>query len=275
MIILFADLHLHTTESDGTWEPRELVREAFSRGLSAIAITDHDTTAGVFEAMNTAPEKLTVIPGIELSSVAPDGEEVHILGLWIDVNYQPLTELMKKLQIDRVERIDKIITRLNDLGFHLDHSDVRKFAQKGILSRSHVAAALVDKGFVGTKQEAFDRFLGQEGLAYIDRFKISPEEAVRLILASGGVPVLAHPGLLRNLEIMPSIVEAGLVGIEVVHSTHSPDQTESFLALAKHWNLLPAGGSDCHGPGGKDEIYIGRFNIPIKWVEDLARKAKN
>lgn len=275
MIVLFADLHLHTTESDGTWEPKELVKEAVSRGLSAIAITDHDTTAGVSEAISFAPKELTVIPGIELSSVAPDGEEVHILGLWININYPPLQELQKKLQADRFERIEKIITRLNELGYTLDHVDVKKHAHRDILSRSHVAAALVNKGYVATKQEAFDRFLGQEGQAYVERFKVTPEDAVRLILASGGVPVLAHPGLLRNLDIIPSIVEAGLVGIEVIHSTHSSEQTEDFLALAKQWNLLPAGGSDCHGPGGKDEIFIGRFNIPLEWVEVLASKAHN
>lgn len=267
-----ADLHLHTIESDGTWTPQQLVQEALERSLAVIAITDHDTTAGIAEALAAAPRGLEVVPGIEISSVSEGGEEVHILGLWIDPHSEALQAKLTILRDSRFERTAKILKRLAELGLSLTESDVRKYAHKDVLSRSHVASALVEKGYVQTKQEAFQRFIGVGAPAYVDRYKISPEEAVQLILKAGGVPVLAHPGLLKDLELIPSLVEAGLVGIEVVHSTHTPTQEEFFSNLAKSFGLLPAGGSDCHGPGGKDKLFIGDFTIPLKWVEDLAAR---
>ena len=268
---MLADLHLHTTESDGTWSPQQLVQEAAKRGLAAIAITDHDTTAGIGEALHHTPKSLRVIPGIELSAVSDSGEEVHVLGLWIDPSSAPLQEQLTVLRESRFGRIEEILERLHALGIHLNYDDVLKYAQKDVLSRSHIASALLEKGVVKSKQEAFTTLIGQGAPAYVERYKISPEGAVQLILAAQGVPILAHPGLLSNLGILPSMVEAGLIGLEVIHSSHTPDQVEFFCNVAAQRGLLPSGGSDCHGPGGKDQVYLGSYTIPLKWVEKLAQ----
>lgn len=270
---MIADLHLHTNESDGTWSPTELVHKATKLGLSAIAITDHDTTAGISEALVAAPNCLEVIPGIELSTMAINGEEVHILGLWIDPDSSDLKNQLFLFKQSRIERNAKMLKKLNELGINVTQEDVLQYAHKEIVSRSHIAAALVKNKIVRTKQEAFDKFLALGAPAYVRRNKFSPQEAVELILHSGGVPILAHPGLLIDLDILPGLVKAGLVGLEVIHSTHTRKQTEFFFNLIKHHNLLPSGGSDCHGPGGKDQIFIGKFTIPLVWKEALFNKA--
>lgn len=270
---MLADLHLHTNESDGTWSPTELVHEAIKLGLSAIAITDHDTTAGINEALAVAPEKIEVIPGIELSSREPNGEDVHILGLWIDPDSSDLNNQLAMFKEERIKRNGKILSKLNKLGININEEDVLQYAHKEIVSRSHIASALVNNKTVRTKQEAFDKFLTPGAPTYVERKTFAPEKAIELILNSGGVPVLAHPGLLNNLDILPSLVKSGLVGLEVIHSTHTKKQTEFFLKLAKGYNLLPSGGSDCHGPGGKDQIFIGKFTIPFLWKEALFNKA--
>lgn len=271
---MFADLHLHTTESDGTWTPEQLVREATRRGLKVIAITDHDTTAGIEAALKFAPREIEVVPGIELSTVAPDGEEVHILGLWIDPKFAPLKEQLTILRQARLGRTGEILERLNSLGITLENSEVLEFAQKDVLSRSHIASALLARGVVSTKQEAFDSLIGQGAPAYVERYKLAPEDAVELILQSGGVPVLAHPGLLESLEILPSLIKVGLVGLEVVHPSHTKAQTENLSKLAVKWQLLPSGGSDCHGPGGKDQVYLGQYTIPVDWASKLAARRR-
>ena len=271
---MLADLHLHTTESDGTLTPTQLVQAAQRIGLSAIAITDHDTTGGIEEAQSAAPPGLQVIPGIELSTSTDAGDEVHIVGLWIDPHYAPLQRKLATLRKERVSRVDTMLKRLQSLGIALRHEDVLQFDHEDVLSRSHIAAALVKKGVVKTKQEAFDTYIGQGRPAYVKREKLTLEEAVGLILGSGGVPILAHPGLLKDLSILPRLIQAGLVGMEVIHHSHSAEQTDYFSQMAKDHALLPSGGSDCHGPGGKDELYIGRYSIPWSWLEDL-RAARN
>ena len=271
---MFADLHLHTTESDGTWTPEQLVNQASHIGLSAIAITDHDTTAAIDAAIGCAPASIDVIPGIELSSAAENGAEVHIVGLWIDPHYEPLQSRLTILRKERIARVDKMLERLCNLGIVLEHADVRKFAHKDVLSRSHIASALVEKGIVGSKQEAFDTYIGQGAPAYVERPKLAPEEAVELILQAGGVPVLAHPGLLKNLNILPTLIGVGLVGLEVVHHSHNGEQTRHFMQVAREQGLLPSGGSDCHGPDGKDQVYIGKYTIPWNWLQNLKAERK-
>lgn len=272
---MIADLHLHTTESDGTWSPVEVVRKAIEIGLSAIAITDHDTTSGIEAAIETAGDDLEVIPGIEFSTASSNGEEVHILGLWIDAEFAELQDRLLFFRESRVKRNRKILERLNDQGIDISQEDVLRYVHEDIYSRSHIASVLVEKDIVKTKGEAFEKFLAQGAPAYAERPKLLPQEAIELIKRAGGVPVLAHPGLLKDLNIVPSLVQAGLVGLEVIHSAHTKKQTKFFLEFAKNHNLLPSGGSDCHGPKGKDEVYIGHFTIPITWKEDLFKKSKN
>lgn len=264
-----ADLHLHTTESDGTWTPAQIGAEAKKRGLSIIAITDHDTTAGIEEVFEHAPEGLTIIPGIELSTNAETGEEVHILGYWIDISNAAFQDQLIRFRESRIRRAHEIVTKLNQLGIELDYSDVQKFASRNVVSRSHIASALLEKGVVQTRSEAFAKWIGIGAPAYVPRYKIEPHTAVQMILDSGGVPVLAHPGLLTDLSIITDLIQHGLVGMEVVHSAHSPSQTEYFLRMANKLGLVPSGGSDCHGPGGKDQVFMGDFTIPLHWVDEL------
>lgn len=266
------DLHTHTTESDGTWTPQELVGEAKRRGLSAIAITDHDTTAGIAAALHSAPPGLQVIPGIEINA-AVEGQDVHILGLWIEPNHPKLQEQLTVLRDARVKRTEKMLEKLRDLGIKIGIDDVLKYARKEVVSRSHVASVLLEKEVVSTKQEAFDRLIGEGCPAYVERYKLDPAKAVGLLLEAGGIPILAHPGLLSSLDVLPSLVEAGLVGLEVVHPSHDPIQTQYFLELAEKLQLLPSGGSDCHGPGGKDQVFLGSWTIPEQWMLRLAAAA--
>lgn len=266
---MIADLHVHTNESDGTWTPRQLVLEAARRSLAAVAITDHDTTAGIEEAKRYAPKTLKIIPGVELSCRTPEVANVHILGLWIS-EYPPLEEQLAIMRQSRLTRMAEILDRLRSIGISISHEEVATFANKEVLSRSHAASALVARGIVGTKEEAFQRYLNEGAPAYASRYKLEPEEAVKLITGAGGIPVLAHPGLLKDLAVLPRLVDAGVVGLEVVHPSHSPSQTEFFRQLAREWGLLPSGGSDCHGPGSKDRVFLGDYTIPWKWVEALA-----
>lgn len=266
------DLHVHTTESDGTWTPQELVREAQKRGLSTIAITDHDTTSGVAPALQSAPPGLQVIPGIEINA-AVEGQDVHIVGLWVEPAHPRLQEQLRVLREARVERTEKMLKKLRDLGIKIGIDDVLKYAREEVVSRSHVASVLLEKGVVTTKQEAFDRLIGEGCPAYVERYKLDPAKAVGLLLQAGGVPILAHPGLLRSLDVLPSLMEAGLVGLEVVHPSHDPSQIQYFLDLAEKLQLLPSGGSDCHGPGGKDQVFLGGWTIPEEWLHRLAAAA--
>jgi predicted metal-dependent phosphoesterase TrpH len=269
---LRVDLHIHTTESDGTWTPEELVREAARLGLKAIAVTDHDTTAGIRAAQDSAPQGLEVIPGIEINAAALDGADVHVVGLWIDPHDQALQDQLHILRKSRIERAKSILALLHRLGISLSVEDVLKYAHEDVVSRSHIASALLEKGVVATKAEAFERLIGESGPAYVPRYKIEPARAVQLILDAGGVPVLAHPGLLKNLDVLPILVDAGLVGLEVIHPSHNEAQQEFYLSLAEKFHLLPSGGSDCHGPGGKDEVYLGRYTIPEAWLHQLAAR---
>ncbi|MGI6673644.1 MAG: PHP domain-containing protein [Limnochordia bacterium] len=266
------DLHVHTTESDGTWTPQELVHQAVKRGIRTIAITDHDTTSGIRSAQTSAPEGLEVIPGIEINAAAPDGADVHIVGLWIDPENPTLQERLGLLREARIVRTEKILTELRALGIAITLDDVLKYAREDVISRSHIASVLLEEGVVSSKAEAFERLIGEGCPAYVPRFKVEPAEAVALIFKAGGVPVLAHPGLLANLDVLPILVEAGLVGLEVIHPSHDAAQTEFYMELARRCNLLPSGGSDCHGPGGKDQVFLGSYTIPEEWVLQLAAR---
>lgn len=267
-----ADLHLHTTESDGTWTPREVVQKAVEHSLTVIAITDHDTTAGLAEAKRHAPRGLEVISGIELSTLSFSQEEIHILGYWIDESAPRLQNLLEVLRLARIERAKLILAKLKGLGITLSYDDVLQFAKRSVISRSHIASVLQGKKIVETKAQAFQKYLGPDAPAYVGRRKLSPQQAVEVILEARGIPVLAHPGLMKNLNILPALIEAGLVGLEVVHSSHDREQTKFFLQLANKWGLLPTGGSDCHGPGGKEKVFMGDFTIPLRWVEQLEKR---
>ena len=268
MSISQADLHLHSTASDGQYTPTELVRLALGEGLRAIALTDHDTTDGIDEALKAAQgTALTVIPGVEISTDVPGKYEVHILGYYIDHRYVPLQERLRSMRESRLSRARKMWERLGQIGCPVSWERVLALAGDGSVGRPHIAQALLEAGYVESVQDAFQRYVGLGALAYIPRPKLLPQQAVQLILAAGGLPVLAHPS--KVIQHIPALVKAGLVGLEVYYNRY-PEAEQRFLAgLAQKCNLIATGGSDFHGPQVLDTISMGEANVPWSTVEQL------
>jgi len=268
------DLHCHTTASDGTFAPRELVAEAHQRGLRAIAVTDHDSVAGIDEAAaEGAALGIQIVPGLELSTDVDNGE-VHILGYFVDLRDHELLELLESQRASREERVRKMLGRLSDLGAQLSMDEVRRFSDDGALGRPHVAQALMRAGLVGSWDEAFSRYIGRHAPAYVRRSKLSPHDAVRAILAAGGAAVLAHPGLSRYDDMIPSLVEAGLAGIEAVYPEHSEEQRARYKGVAGQYGLIVTAGSDCHGPRSRSGVRVGLATTDYGVVRQLREKAR-
>jgi hypothetical protein len=264
---------LHTVFSDGTYTPEELVSQSLKNGLSAIAVVDHDTVLGIEPAIEIGNEKqVEVLPGIELSAES-GGAEVHILGYLIDYKKEILLEKLDFLKKNRVERIYKIVDKLNNIGVALEADSVFKISGGGTVGRLHVARAMVKKGVVRSVGEAFGKYIGDKGPGYVCNFRFSPEEAIKLIKDVGGIPVLAHPYTLSNDELIPEFVNAGLMGLEVYYPEHTQSMINFYLGLAKKYNLLVTGGSDCHGKA-KPEVKIGLIKLPYDLVEEL-KEARN
>jgi 3',5'-nucleoside bisphosphate phosphatase len=254
----FADLHLHTTASDGKLTPRQSVIAAARRGISILAITDHDTLAGIAEACETGKSLgITVIPGLEISTLL-DGEDVHILGYYIKGDSPTLCKTLKALRNARQVRIAAIVGKLNQLGYPLTFEEIVIAAGTiSSLGRPHVARALVAKGYLSTVGEAFTTLLNQGMPAFVERFKLTPAQAIEVIEDAGGLAFIAHPGLLADSSgTLAALQASGLKGIEVFHPDHTPAQTEFFLAYAKEHKLWIAGGSDCHGEDSPASIRI-------------------
>jgi hypothetical protein len=267
------DLHCHTTASDGTFTPRELVEEAQRRGLLAIAVTDHDSVAGIDEATSKGAEVgVEIVPGLELSTDVDDGE-VHILGYFIDREDKDLLDLLESQRESRLQRVRKMLDRLSGMGVQLSMDEVQRFSDGGPLGRPHVAQALIRAGQVGSWDEAFSRYIGRHAPAYVRRSKLSPHDAVRAILASGGVPVLAHPGLSGHDDMIPSLVEEGLAGIEAIYPDHSEEQRMRYVGLADRYGLIVTAGSDCHGPKSSSGTRVGLATTDYGIVRQLRSKA--
>lgn len=276
-----ADLHVHTTASDGTMTPAEIVRMAVSRRLRAIALTDHDTVAGVAEAQEAARESgLLVIPGIEINTDYAE-EEVHILGYWLDISNRELQAKLKELRQARAVRAEKMVARLAQIGVSVSLDRVLEIAGMGSLGRPHIAAALVEKGYALTPAEAFQKYLSRGTPGYVARYKIAMTEAVRIVTAAGGVPVLAHPGLLNRERLLrtdrrglfPELLAAGIRGIEVYYPKHTPALVHHYLELCRRYQLIATGGSDYHGPGQKEAVELGAAGVEMEAVARLRQAA--
>lgn len=264
----FADLHLHTLFSDGTYTPEELVLQSLKVGLSAIAVVDHDTVSGVGPVIAEAKNKgLEVLSGIELSA-AYQTQEIHILGYLIDHQHKALLKKLESLRENRVERIYKMAAKLKRLGINLNPQKVFDLALKGTVGRLHIARALVKEGFCSSIPEVFQRYIGDNGPAYVLGFRFSPQEAINLIKDSGGVSVLAHPYTLNNDALILEFVKLGLKGLEVYYPEHAQGMVNLYLELAKKNHLLITGGSDCHGKA-KSEVRLGSVRVPYALVEKL------
>lgn len=264
---MFADLHLHTCFSDGTFSPEELAERGSRLGLVAMALTDHDTVEGCERMAVACKERgIETASGIELTAER-DGSEVHLLGYFVDLDNPHLLAETRKFQNVRQSRIHQIVGHLNRLGIPLQAEAVFKLANCRAPGRPHVGRALVQDGYCESLDEAFDRFLKKHRPAWVPKFKISAFEAIDLIHAASGLAVMAHPGLNRTDDFIPTLVEHGLDGIECYHSKHTPSMTAHYLQIAAQYGLLVTGGSDCHGYS-KGKPLLGTAKVPaIRWFK--------
>ncbi|HNX28994.1 MAG TPA: PHP domain-containing protein [Syntrophomonadaceae bacterium] len=247
------DLHTHTNASDGILTSRELIDKAVQTGLAGIAVTDHDTVAGIQEALDYQKKydsRLEVIPGIEMNTENEDCE-VHILGYYIDHRDSILCNRLKELKESRLNRAVEMVKKLRAMGYNITFEQIRRIAQNDLIARPHIARALVQNNNVFSIKEAFDKLIGRGKPAYVPRYKFLPEEALNMIKSSGGIAVLAHPGLIKNQLLIDQVIAAGIEGIEIYYPEHKPEQIEKYIALALRHNLLITGGSDYHGLSGE------------------------
>lgn len=246
------DLHAHSNRSDGTLPPSEVVALAARRELAGVALTDHDTFDGLAEATETAEGiGVDLVPGIEFSAEY-DGASLHILGYWVDADDEAVNAELDRLTATRYRRGELIVEKLRELGYDVSFERVRALAGGETIARPHVAQAMVEAGIVATEKEAFDRFISDDGLAYVPKHALEPMAALRLIRDAGGVCVLAHPGMWKGSgsvpdELIERMAEGGMVGLEVWHPDHDDAMRAKYAALANRLALIPTSGSDCHG----------------------------
>lgn len=271
------DLHTHSTASDGSVPPYELIVQAKEAGLQAVALTDHDTVAGLEEAMRAGNDAgIEVIPGCELSVVTP-AAKMHILGLWLPVNPAGLMDSLNELMRLRHERNVIIVEKLQKLGIEITYEEVRERAGEGSVGRPHIAGILHDKGYVTSVQESFTRFLGPKGKAYVPKSVLTGEQAVTLLKNEGATVMMAHPFLNGlNLDQVATecirLREVGMDGFEAYYSEHSPSQQQALLNLASRLDMQVSGGSDFHGtPKPKIRLGVGKgtLSIPDSVLDDL------
>lgn len=269
----YADLHVHTFYSDSSFSPAEVVSCAKNKGLSAIAICDHDSVDGIGPSIEAASTVgIEIIPGIELTVEKPDAE-IHVLGYFIDWKAEWLRERLKEVQAQRVERVYRMVEKLKENGFRMEAEDVLKLAGKGTVGRLHVAHAMLKTGRAKSFREVFEKYIGFSKPCYVSSVRFSAQEAMDLILDSGGVPVLAHPDTMGKDEYIPELVLCGLRGIEVYHSDHRNAAVRHYEELAANHKLLMTGGSDCHGLG-KGRVLLGEVRIPYELVDRLREEAE-
>lgn len=267
------DFHIHTVYSDGTYTPQEVVYKAKKLGLIAISITDHDSVSGLDEALKAGREwGVEVIPGVEIGADVGE-DEFHILGYYLDWEKKEFLSQLKIFQQDRIKRNDKLFKKLNDLGIKVNHREAASLAPRGVVSRLHIARLMVMKGYVSSIGEVFENWLNSGKPAYVKKMKVSPFEVMQLILKAKGIPVLAHPYLSKRDDLIPDLIKAGLKGLEVYHSSHNAATTQHYLKLAKFYNLVVTGGSDCHGDA-KDEVLMGKVNVPEQVLDNLKEAHK-
>ena len=269
------DLHLHTTHSDGTLSPRQLVDLCASRGLKAIAISDHDSTEGIPEALAAATRHdVEIIRAIELSTDVP-GAEIHMLGYFVNTDDHPFQDLLKKFRNGREDRGRKMVEKLNALGIDISWEQVERIADGASVGRPHIAQAMVERGYMKYKKDAFDQYLGRNGPAYVERMRLKPEDAVKVLVDNGALPVMAHPLYYERKDMtklrttVANLKDAGMVGLEVYYGEFSGEEVEMLKGLAQELGLVPCGGSDYHASGNPGEIQPGSAGPPMDSVEAL------
>lgn len=263
------DLHIHTTFSDGSLSPEQVVRTAKERKIAAVGITDHDTMEGVLPAQ-TAGQKygVEVVPGLELST-SLEKKSFHLLGYYCDPHNPRLKNLLDRMAVSRHERMKKMIAKLKEMNIEIDAAEILARTKGQAPGRPHLALELYRKGYCSTPAEAFARYIGRGCPAYVRRFKLDLFEAIALVRGAGGTPVLAHPGIYREDSFIPEMVARGLLGIEVYHPDHRPADEEKYKLLAKKHKLLVTGGSDYHGGGIGTALVLGAVTVDYCYLKKM------
>jgi 3',5'-nucleoside bisphosphate phosphatase len=270
------DLHTHSTFSDGTATPAENVRLAVERGLEGLAVTDHDTIDGVADAVAAVgDDELEIVLGLELSA-EHDGSSLHVLGYWVDPGYPALREELRRLHDTRFRRGELIVEKLQALGYEVSFERVRAIAGDDLIARPHIAQAMVEAGIVATERDAFDRYISDDGPAYVPKHALAPLDALVLIRDAGGASVLAHPGMWRGSESVPdeliqAMAEAGMAGLEVDHPDHDEAQRARYGSVASRLGLVRTGASDCHG--ARYDFRLGSETTAAELVDELRSRA--
>lgn len=263
------DMHVHTTASDGVLNVEEVIKLAIDEGLRGIAITDHDTIKGLAQAEElSAIYNFIVIPGIELSTEWLD-KEVHIIGYLLNYELAIVQEKLEELQNARYLRMFKMVEKLNEYGYKLDIDHIISLSGSGSIGRPHLALALLEKGYVSSVKEAFQKLIGRGCIAYVPRMKLTPFEAVQFIRKVGGVPVIAHPSLSKVEGLIYELIDYGLMGVEVFHPEHDLENEKRLLEMCNKWDLLITGGSDFHGYGREGSFNIGSKTVKVDILERL------
>jgi predicted metal-dependent phosphoesterase TrpH len=267
----FIDLHLHSTASDGIMSPSQVVRSALAAGLHTMALTDHDTVAGVAEARATAEgTPLHVVAGVELSAYQGD-EEVHLLGLHLE-RLAMIDDALGAFRDARHERALQIVARLNAIGVTVTFDDVLSAARGGALGRPHIAKALIENGWARDLRDAFDRYLGAGRPGFLEKRKLTLRDAMAMVHAAGGISVLAHPGGTGTATRVDALRQQGLDGVEVLHPSHSQEDRRRLLETARQLGLVPSGGSDSHGASEGSRV-IGAMRVPLEWLGEQQERA--
>ena len=270
------DLHIHSTVSDGRFSPEEIVHKAAELGLTIIAIADHDAVDGIAPALEAAKAfpRLKIIPCVEVSTDVPSGE-IHVLGYFIDCNNHELKAALAKFRNSRRGRAQGMIAKLAELGINIEWQRVQEIAGSGSIARPHIAQAMLEKGYISSIREAFDKYIARDGPAYVEREKMTPVEVVELIVRTNGLPVMAHPLTVADLEaIVIELKAAGLVGIEAYFHDYTADETKRLISLADKYNLIVTGGTDYHGLDVDNEAMIGGVDVPMESAEQLIALAE-
>lgn len=269
------DLHLHSNASDGQLSPSELISKAVEKELTIISLTDHDTVDGIAEALKAAKNypQLVFIPGLEMSTDTANSE-IHMLGYFIDHTNQKLLTVLEQMRNDRQIRAERMTTKLNKMGINIDWQRIQEMAANSSVGRPHIAQAMLEKGYINTFKEAFIKYIGREGPAYVERTKMSPSEAISIILEADGLPVLAHPLYTNDPEtVIQQLKGVGLIGLEVYYNSYTSEQVEILINLANKYQLMSTGGSDYHGID-ESETPLGGAEVPQSSAEQLINLAK-
>ncbi|MCE1246261.1 MAG: PHP domain-containing protein [Firmicutes bacterium] len=267
---MIIDLHTHTNASDGTLSPEQLIHKAVNCGVRLLSITDHDSIAGIKRATEAVKNyRIDFIPGVELSADY-EQDELHILGYFINPDNPEFSNALESLRVERMERIDKILAKLEEFGVNPGRANVDKFAEGESIGRPHIARAMQEAGFVGSVYDAFQKYLKKGCPCYVPRRKLTPAQTVKLISDTGGIPVAAHPGLMNNFTgVFKELMDAGLKGIEAFHPEHTVQQMDYFFQLAKENNLIVTAGSDYHGPVPGKISSLGMTGLSNEVIQEI------